>query len=133
MKKQAQANKDYAKKLVAISLDASGVVSAERVEGVLAVLRENPPRHHRSLLKQYLTYLRRELAKGQAKVEFAGELTNAVLAEIKDGLSTRYNRGIDVVTQENPKLIAGFRVAIGDDVFDASVAGRLHALELATA
>lgn len=133
MDKQEQSVKDYAKKLVTLSLDAQGTVAPERVEAVLTILRENPPRHHRLVLKHYLTYLRRELAKGQATVEFATALTDAVLAEIKSGLSSRYNRSIDIVTRENPELIAGFRVAIADDVYDASIAGRLHRLELATA
>ncbi|MEM9227393.1 MAG: F0F1 ATP synthase subunit delta, partial [Verrucomicrobiota bacterium] len=61
-----------------------------------------------------------------------GQLSADTLNEIHDNLKTHYAREIDLITAENPELIAGFRVHIADDVYDASVSGRLHALELAT-
>ena len=42
--------------------------------------------------------------------------------------SSRYHRSVSSVARENPDLIAGIRVSIGDDVFDASVAGHLEKL-----
>ncbi|MGE9293025.1 MAG: F0F1 ATP synthase subunit delta [Puniceicoccales bacterium] len=123
--------KTCAHKLVELSLDETGRVSAERVGGVLTTLEQNPPRHLRALLKQYLVYIRQELARSQAQVEYAGELPASTLAEIRQELSEHYNRAVDVLPRENESLIAGFRVAIGDDVYDASLAGRLHALETA--
>ncbi len=132
MKKEAAQSKEFAKKLVAIALDESGRVSAERVGDILEALRQDPPRQHRAVLKQFLVYLRRELAKSQARVEYAGDITETALKEIEENLSKHYDRKVDVVTWENPDLIAGFRVSIGDDVYDSSIAGRLHSLELAT-
>jgi len=132
MKKEAVQVKDFAKKLVGIAYDESGSISAERVGDILVALRQKPPRHHRAVLKQFLVYLRRELAKGQARVEYAGEISESALQEIEENLTKHYDRKIDLVTWENPELIAGFRVSIGDDVYDSSIAGRLHTLELAT-
>lgn len=125
--------KAFARKLVEISLDADGRVSAERVGDVLTTLEQNPPRHLRALLKQYLVYIRHELARTQAKLEYAGDISPSTLAEIREELSSHYARSVDILSKENPELIAGFRVAIGDDVYDASLAGRLHALETAIA
>jgi F-type H+-transporting ATPase subunit delta len=125
--------KAFARKLVEISLDADGRVSAERVGDVLTTLEQNPPRYLRALLKQYLVYIRHELARSQAKLEYAGDISQSTLAEIQEELSSHYDRSVEVLSKENPELIAGFRVAIGDDVYDASLAGRLHALETAIA
>ncbi len=125
--------KAFARKLVELSLDESGRVSAERVGDVLSALEQSPPRHLRALLKQYLVYIRQELARSQAKVEYAGELSESTFNEIRDELSEHYSRSVEIIAKENPELIAGFRVAIGDDVYDASLAGRLQSLETAIA
>ena len=125
--------KDFARKLVEISLDESGRISAERVGDVLNTLEQNPPRNLRALLKQYLVYIRHELARSQARLEYAGEMSESTIDEIRQELSEHYDRTIEIITKENPELIAGFRVAIGDDVYDASLSGRLHALETAIA
>jgi F-type H+-transporting ATPase subunit delta len=42
--------------------------------------------------------------------------------------SKLYNRPVSAVTKQDTSLIAGVRVRVGDDVYDASVAGRLQRL-----
>ncbi|WP_269539337.1 F0F1 ATP synthase subunit delta [Cerasicoccus fimbriatus] len=121
--------KDFAKKLVAMSLDADGQASSERVSAVLEALAQEPPRQYKQLLKQYAKYLEIEVARGTAKVEFAGPMPAGELAKIEQQFTQQYNRKIVATTKENPKLIAGIRVTVGDDVFDASVATRLAQLE----
>ncbi|WP_309384879.1 F0F1 ATP synthase subunit delta [Cerasicoccus frondis] len=122
--------KDFAKKLVALSLDEDGQATNERVSAVLEALGLEPPSNLKALLKQYAHYLEVEIARGTAKVEFAGPLGANQLAEIEQKFTKEYNRKIVATTQENPKLIAGVRVTVGDDVYDASVATRLAQLEL---
>jgi F-type H+-transporting ATPase subunit delta len=39
-----------------------------------------------------------------------------------------YDRPVSAVIQQETALIAGVRVRVGDDVYDASVAGRLQRL-----
>lgn len=128
--------KTLARKLVEISLDESGRVSAERVGDVLSTLEQHPPCHARNLrplLKHYLAYIRRAVARSQARLEYAGQMGESTLEEIRAELAEHYGRAIDIVAKENDELIAGFRVAIGDDVYDASLSGRLHALETSIA
>ena len=45
-----------------------------------------------------------------------------------DGLSQKTGRKLIVVERENPALIGGIRVRLGDDEYDASIAGKLARL-----
>lgn len=122
--------KDFAKKLVTMSLDADGQPSSERVSAVLEALAQEPPRGYKQLLKLYSKYLEVEIARGTARVEYAGPLPEGEVAAIEKKFTELYNRKIVAQAKENPKLIAGVRVTVGDDVYDASVATRLAQLEL---
>ncbi|MEO0795456.1 MAG: F0F1 ATP synthase subunit delta [Verrucomicrobiota bacterium] len=122
--------KDFAKKLVTMSLDSEGQASSERVKAVLDALGANPPRRYRLLLKFYARYLAVEISRGQAKIDYAGPLGEDTVAEIEKKFTAAYDRRIVAVAQEKPELIAGVRVTIGDDVYDSSVATRLAQLEM---
>ncbi len=119
--------KEYAKKLTVVSLD-EGVVSKEKVGAVLEILRsKNHPKLKR-ILKLYLIYIRRELGKSEAILEYAGEISDESVKNVEEEFSKRYNRKINIIKKENPELIAGLRVIIGDDIFDNSAISRLNAL-----
>jgi F-type H+-transporting ATPase subunit delta len=122
----------YAKQLVQISLDEKGVVSAERVAGVLAYLEKNPPARFALVLSTYHKLMAIEVAKGEARVEHAGPVAPSALAGIAAALSKRYGRPVTTVTAPAPKLLAGLRVRIGDDVFESSVSAQLAALAAAS-
>ena len=126
--KQDKQIKNFAKQLLQASLD-SGEVSAERVDGVLKSLSKNPPRHHVATLKTYLKLVEREVAKGTAVINYAGELSSDMIAGIVNQLSAKYGRSITSVLREDPSLIAGLRVVVDCDVYDASVASSLASLE----
>ncbi len=117
-----------AKKLVELSKDAQGVVTEAGVGEVLASLKQVAHRHHLSLLKTYLNYLRREVALQTAVVFTPGSLSPAALQEISAKYTALYGRPVTAEVKADPSLIAGVRVRVGDDVYDASVAGRLQRL-----
>ncbi len=123
-----KSHKDYARKLVSLSLDGSGRISDERVSAILQVLKEKSPRHLKLILKIYLYYVKQEIRRSEAVLEYAGEIQPAAVEAIERDLSSRYHRSVSSVSRENPDLIAGLRVTIGDDVYDASVAGHLEKL-----
>ena len=127
-----KAQKEYAKKLVQIAL-VNGQVSDEKVDAILQALKANPPRKLATLLKCFLTYLRREIRNSQIRIEYAGQLNQATVDSLKKSLSKKYHRPLTVITEENTKLIAGLRLSISDDVYDSTVANRLTALRKATA
>jgi F-type H+-transporting ATPase subunit delta len=122
----------YAKQLVQLSLDEKGAVSAERVAGVLEYLEKNPPARPQAVLQAYHKLIATEIAKGEARVEHAGPVAQTALSAIAAALGKRYGRAIVATTTPNPKLLAGLRVRVGDDVYESSVAGQLAALAAAS-
>jgi len=120
-------SQQLARHLCRLSL-ADGAVSAERVDAVLAYLREHPPRQPLAVLKHYRRLIARELARSQALVEHAGAINAAILLAIETALSRRYRRPIAVAARPDPQLIAGLRIRVGDDVYESSVAGQLATL-----
>jgi F-type H+-transporting ATPase subunit delta len=116
-----------AKKLVELSKD-NGVVTEAKVGEVLAGLKQVKHRHHLTVLKTFLSYLRREVALQTAVVSTPAALSADTLKEIETNFTKLYGRSISAVTQQDTSLIAGVRVRVGDDVYDASVAGRLQRL-----
>ena len=83
-------------------------------------------RRHLTVLKTFLNYLRREVALQTAVVSTPTGLSDDALKAIEVQFSKLYNRPVNTVTQPDTSLIAGVRVRVGDDVYDASVAGRLQ-------
>ena len=106
-------------------------VDAERVAGVLQYIEKHRPPHAVAVLQAYQRLIATEIARGQAVVEHAGPITPAVLNGIEAGMTKKYGRKIATVTKPNDRLIAGFRVRVGDDVYESSVAGQLGALAAA--
>jgi F-type H+-transporting ATPase subunit delta len=55
-------------------------------------------------------------------------LSEETLEKISAKYSAIYGRTISAEVEEDTSLIAGVRVRVGDDLYDASVAGRLQRL-----
>ena len=116
-----------AKKLLELSKD-SGVVTESKVAEVLVGFQQVKHRRHLTALKTFLNYLRREVALQTAVVSTPTGLSEDAIKAIEVQFSKLYNRPVNAVTQLDTSLIAGVRVRVGDDVYDASVAGRLQRL-----
>lgn len=92
------------------------------------MLRRQPERQRRLLLNAYRVAMRREEAKSRLVIEHAGPLSSDARDSIVSSMSAKAGRRLTVETRENPSLIGGVRVRLGDDVFDSSIAGRLESL-----
>lgn len=123
-KKQIQ---QLARQLFKLSLD-QGMVSAERVTGVLQYLETHRPAHAAAVLKLYYRMVAAEIARSQAIIEHAGAVDERALAEIAAAMSRKYGRSIAAVPKRNDALLAGLRVRVGDDTYESSVAGQLATL-----
>jgi F-type H+-transporting ATPase subunit delta len=66
-----------------------------------------------------------------AEIESAFPIDNATLAQLTADLETRYRCKIKSTITINPDLIGGVRIAIGDQVIDASVRGKLAVMATA--
>ncbi len=118
--------------LAKVFLEASledGLVSPSRVTEVLNYIEENTPRRQIALLKAYQQLISSELDKHIAHVESATEVSDAILASISSAMSTRYSRTIKATATTNKDLIAGFRIRVGCDVYEDSIAGQLSELQ----
>jgi F-type H+-transporting ATPase subunit delta len=131
MASHAKVAQQLARKLFKLSLQG-GEVSPERVGGVLAYVEKHNPANPVMVLKAYRRLIAAEVAKGVAVVEHAGAVNNSILSAIVTAMTRKYERRVSTETRENPALIAGIRVRIGDDVYDSSIAGQLSALASAT-
>lgn len=124
--------KEFARKLVEISLDQSGRPSEERVAAVLAALSENPPAQYRALLRQYYRYLEVALRASQVRLEYAGPEPKEAAAQILEQMQRQYGRELSLKLENNEALLGGLRVSVGDDVYDSSVVTRLEQLRSAS-
>ena len=114
-----------AKRLLAMSLE-DGVVSADLVGAVLAALTKSRASHQlRPLLRAYLANIRRELARGEARIEHAGPLATGEADAIAAHFSKLLGRTVRPVARRDDALLAGFRVRVGDDVTDLTASLRL--------
>lgn len=121
-------------RLVELSRGADGRVDEARVRAVLAELpRAFPPTRLRPLLKNFYAAVARELRFSQARIEFAGTLPAGTAEGLAEYFSKLYARPISPVPVPNPALLGGLRVQVGDDVYDASLAGTLAKLRLSLA
>jgi F-type H+-transporting ATPase subunit delta len=110
---------------------ADGVLSAERVAGVLAYIEAHEPVHALPVTRMYRRLVAAETARGEAVVEHAGALPSGTLPSITTVMTTRYRRPVAARARRNDALIAGLRVRVADDVYESSVAQRLDAISSA--
>ncbi len=123
-KKQVQ---QLARQFFKLSL-ADGTLSADRVAGVLQYIEKHRPARTLAILKAYQRLIAAEFARGQAIIEHAGPVNDAVLANIAAALAKKYRRPVAGVPKRNDALLAGLRVRVGDDVYESSVGGQLATL-----
>jgi F-type H+-transporting ATPase subunit delta len=130
MAAQAKIAQQFARQLFTLSV-VDGAVSAERVAGVLDYVEKHQPANSVALLRAYYRLIATELAKGEALVEHAGAIDDAMLAAIAAAMTKKYGRPVTATAKPNAALLAGMRVHVGDDIYEASVAGQLAALSSA--
>ena len=121
--------KHTAQEVEALMLDVLGGRGNDDVKRFIAALIENA---RLTLLPEIAAQF--ELLKAQsedivdAQVESAFALSDAQQAELTTTLSKKYGKTVRLDVRENPDLIGGVRVLVGDDVIDASVRGKLQAM-----
>lgn len=108
-----------------------GALSTDRVAGVLEYIEKHRPANALAVLKAYQRLIAAEFARGQAIVEHAGPVSAATLAAITAAMTKNTPAPFLRPPNRNAALLAGFRVRVGDDTYESSVAGQLAALAAA--
>ena len=107
------------------SIGENGRIDSEKVSAILNELRENPPYKHIEILKRFGFLVRRHMSSYQVSLEYKGGDGSEITSSLSQKNLINEN-ATDVQAVDCPSLIAGFRVKIGDDVYEDSIANRLN-------
>lgn len=107
-----------------------GRLDQAKVRAVLASLVERRPAGSAEILHEFYRLVRLNLESHAALVESAEPLDAAERAVIEKNLTVRFGAETTFGYSVNPALIAGIRVKVGSDVYDASVRERLKRLHV---
>lgn len=116
-----------AKRLYRLCL-VDGRLDESRVRTVVDQVLAERPRGHLRLLMQFQRLVKLELQRRTARVETAVPMPEDLGQRLREQVSRRYGPGLLWEYQIQPELIAGLRLRVGSDVYDATVLGRLREL-----
>ena len=125
--KGTKQSRRFAKQLFK-SCQVNGRLDADRTQKTVQLLIEQKPRGYFGILQHFHRLVKLDEARRTARVESAVALGQAQQQDIQDSLNRLKGGDVTVEFAENPRLIGGMRVKIGDDVFDGSVKTRLTGL-----
>jgi len=120
--------KKIAKKLLSLSLDEEGRVDESKVRSILDSLRQDPPSNHRTLLHEYQSVTRRYLPSVQCGLEVPAGVDDQVNQTLSDKVNASQGNNFSIDSSQNPRLIAGYKLRVGDDVYEDSIDQRLENL-----
>jgi F-type H+-transporting ATPase subunit delta len=106
-----------------------GRLDEQRARQVVQGILESKRRGYLVALEQFKRLVKIQLAKQTARVESAAHLAPDLLVRVREGLESAYGGELTTTFAENPNLIGGLRIQVGDDIYDGSVQSRLAALK----
>jgi F-type H+-transporting ATPase subunit delta len=106
-----------------------GALDEQRVrEAAQWILRSNRRGAH-ALLTRFLRLVKHDRFRRSAEVECATPLPADLQTDVRAALAQIYGPETLISFTQNPGLIGGIRVKVGDDVYDGSVKARIATLE----
>lgn len=106
-----------------------GRLDAIRARGVAEKIIESKHRGYVALLWQFHRLVKLECDRYSAEVASAAPLQRDLREAIAADLESLYGARLEIRFVENPELIGGVRVLVGNDVYDDSVRYRLTQLQ----
>lgn len=118
---------NQSRRLFRLCLTGSSL-NMDTVQTIVHRLLETKPRHYQPLLAALMN--RVELARRQktATITSAVVLSEPEKQQIQTKLATKYGADLFYHWNQDPALLAGLHIQVGDDVLDGTVATRIHAL-----
>ena len=119
----------FAKSLLQLSLSDDGRINRNSVEEILESLGTSRPSGLITILRLFLHQIRRHEYSYHARVEYGGEEGEKLSEKILEKLNQHSSKALDLTVIDNPKLIAGCKIRLGDDVYENSISDRLNNLQ----
>ena len=85
------------------------------------------------IAKQFRVLASAQSGTSDAVVYSAFPIEASALGTVAATLEKRFGRKLQVTVQQDPSLIGGIRVVVGDEVLDTSVKARLEQMKVALA
>jgi F-type H+-transporting ATPase subunit delta len=120
--------------VLSVVADAFGAALPPAANNFLTALLENGrftalP----EIAKQFRALANAQSGTSDAVVYSAFPIDDGSLATVAATLEKRFGRKLQVTVQQDPSLIGGIRVVVGDEVLDTSVKARLEQMKVALA
>jgi len=128
MSKNSKALK-IAKGLLLLSLNDEGRAEQQRVEEIISELRKEGVSKSLPILQHYLTLMKRKINSYQGVLETSTNENSALSKILSEKLPKAMGNKVDLVLEKNEPLIAGFKLRIGDDVYEDSLSSRISRLK----
>jgi F-type H+-transporting ATPase subunit delta len=128
MSKNSKALK-IAKGLLLLSFNDEGRAEQQRVEEVISELRKEGVSKSLPILKHYLTLMKRKINSYQGVLETSTNENSTLSKILSEKLPKARGNKVDLVLEKNEPLIAGFKLRIGDDVYEDSLSSRISRLK----
>ena len=84
-----------------------------------------------AIAEQFRALLNARSGSSDAIVYSAFPIEPQALANVSSALEKRFGRKLNLTVQQEPELIGGIRVVVGDEVLDTSVKARLEQMKVA--
>lgn len=130
MSKNAKSLK-VAKALLLASIDGEGRVDEQKIKEILKELKNQPRSKSLPILKNLLSLVRQKIASYEGQVEIASTNIEDISNILSKSLSDTFNYKIDLLASTNNSLLSGFRLRIGDNVYEDSLHQRINRLQKA--
>jgi F-type H+-transporting ATPase subunit delta len=83
------------------------------------------------IARQFREMVNAQSGSSDAVVYSAFPISQEQLGSVAQALEKRFRRKLNLTVQEDPSLIGGIRVVVGDEVLDTSVRARLEQMKVA--
>ena len=120
-----------AKALLFSSINREGRVDEQKIKEILIELRKQPRSKTLPILKALLSLVRQKIRSYEGHVEIGSSNIDKVSDILSQNLSDSFNSKINLLSSTNNSLISGFRLRIGDDVYEDSLLQRINRLQKA--
>ena len=128
MIKVKKEEKVLAKKLFKASFSGSEL-DKTKVRRTVELIKKEARAKARGVLSAYLALIKNFIKKETLLVEAVANVSPAYLNKIKNYFEGKMKRRLNVEVRENPSLLGGVKIIIGDTAWDLSVKGRIDTLK----